>query len=199
VADAFRNGINHLWRVPRNERGGFPGSLLKNFAIIFGGGLGLVLASTCSGLATSTGHGLLFHGFWLLVNIVVLFSLFCGLINLSLPQHIKLKDIRSSALTAAIGLTLLQVFGALLMKRELKSLDAVYSTFATALGLLFWLYLQSQVLFYSVEIAAVHTQGLWPRSLSGNPLTKADKKALRHQPAEEKVRSDERITTSFRG
>lgn len=197
VAEAFQNGVNHLWRVPRTDRDGFPKSLLKSFVIVLGGGVGLILASTCNGFATSAGHTILFRLVWLFINIVVLFALFCWLLNLSLPHHIKLKDIRSSAFTAAIGLVLLQIFGTVLMKRELHNLDAVYSTFATALGLLFWLYLQSQVLFYSVEIAAVHTKRLWPRSLDGNPLTAADKKALTQQPAEERVRQDEHIRTKF--
>ncbi len=198
VADAFRNGVNHLWRVPRTERDGFPKSLLKSLTIIAGGGSGLIVASIFSGLAVGADHGILIKLLWLAVNIAILFLLFCWLLNLSLPQHITLKDVRSAALTAAIGLVTLQFFGTLLIARELKSLDAVYSTFATALGLLFWLYLQAQVLFYSVEVAAVHTKGLWPRSLTNDPLTPADKKALVSQPAEERVRADEDIKTNIK-
>ena len=66
------------------------------------------------------------------------------------------------------------MLGGYLLKRELKNLDALYSYFALALGLLFWIYIQVQVLFYSLEIAAVRSQNLWPRSLTNKKLTVAD-------------------------
>ena len=196
VADAFRNGVNHLWRVPLAKRDGFPKSLLKSLLIIIGGGIGLIVASVCAGLAATAGQGWDFRALSIFINIAILFMLFSWLLNISLPVHISLKDVRSGALTAAIGLVLLQTFGALLLKHELKSLDAVYSYFAIALGLLFWLYLQSQVIYYAVEISVVHTQALWPRSLSGNSL-EADKRALKRQVHEERAVDDEKIRTQF--
>jgi YihY family inner membrane protein len=195
VADVFRNGVNHLWRVPLTKRDGFPKSLIKNLIIIVGGGLGLILASAFSGLAAAAGQGLIFRLLSLLVNVAILFGLFSWLLNTALPQQVSFKDIRAGALTAAVGLVLLQSFGALLLTRELKSLDAVYSYFAIALGLLFWLYLQSQVVYYSVEVAAVHTQKLWPRSLTDDHLTKADKVALDYQAKEARALEREHVQT----
>jgi YihY family inner membrane protein len=195
VADVFRNGVNHLWRVPLTKRDGFPKSLIKNLMIIAGGGLGLILASVFSGLAAAAGQGLVFRLLSLLINVAILFGLFSWLLNTALPQQVSFKDIRSGALTAAIGLVLLQSFGALLLSRELKSLDAVYSYFAIALGLLFWLYLQAQVVYYSVEVAAVHTQKLWPRSLTDDQLTKADKVALDYQAKEARAIQREHVQT----
>jgi len=192
VADAFRNGVNHIWRIPVADRDGFPKSLLKSLAIITGGGVGLITASICSGLAASAGHGWDFRLLSLLINVGILFVLFSWLLNLSLPRHVALKDIRSGSLTAAIGLVLLQSVGAVLLKRELKSLSAEYSYFAIALGLLFWLYLQSQVIFYATEISVVHTLRLWPRSLTGSRLTDADKRALNHQVHEGRALGDQR-------
>jgi YihY family inner membrane protein len=195
VADVFRNGVNHLWRIPLTKRDGFPKSLIKNLMIIAGGGLGLILASVFSGLAAAAGQGLVFRLLSLLINVAILFGLFSWLLNTALPQQVSFKDIRSGALTAAIGLVLLQSFGALLLSRELKSLDAVYSYFAIALGLLFWLYLQAQVVYYSVEVAAVHTQKLWPRSLTDDQLTKADKVALDYQAKEARAIQREHVQT----
>lgn len=196
VADVFRNGVNHLWRIPLAKRDGFPKSMLKSLMIIVGGGMGLILASICTGFAAAAGHGWLFRLLSLLINIAILSGLFAWLLNVSLPQRLSFKDIRSGALTAAIGLVLLQTFGALLLKHELHSLDAVYSNFAIALGLLFWLYLQAQVLYYSVEISVVHSYRLWPRSLAGN-LTRADKQALARLAHEARVTDKEQIVTQF--
>ena len=131
-----------------------------------------------------------------LVNVAILGGLFSWLLTMSLTRRVPFKDLRSGALTAGIGLVLLQTFGALVLKNELKSLDAVYSNFAIALGLLFWLYLQAQVVLYSVEVSVVHTQRLWPRSLAGD-LTAADKRALARQAQEAKAIEDEHIHTQF--
>ena len=197
VADAFRNGVNHIWHVPITKRDGFPKSIIKSLTIVFGGGLGLIVAAVCTGLAAAAGHGPAFRLLSALVNIAILFGLFSWLLNTCLPQHVLFKDVRAGALTAAIGLVLLQTFGTLLLSRELKNLDAVYSYFALSLGLLFWLYLQAQVIYYSVVVAAVHTQKLWPRSLDANKLTAADKRAYALEAGEARVHPAEHIKTGF--
>jgi uncharacterized BrkB/YihY/UPF0761 family membrane protein len=146
-------------------------------AIIVVGGLGFIGASIAAGLTATAGHSPVFRLLSLVINLFILFWLFQFLLNLSLPRHVPLRETRSGALSAAIGLLILQAVGGYLLKRELKNLDALYSYFAVALGLLFWIYLQAQVLYYAVEIAAVHNQKLWPRSLSGSKLTDGDERA----------------------
>jgi membrane protein len=166
VADAFRRGVQHIWRVPESERLTFPKTVPHNFMIIAVGGLGFILASICTGLAASAGHGALFRLLPIVVNLFILFWLFTFLLNASLPRRVPFKDIKPGALSAAIGLVVLQTLGGYLLRHELKSLDALYSYFALALGLLFWIYLQAQIIYYSVTLAAVWAQRLGPRSLS---------------------------------
>ena len=204
VADAFRNGVNHIWRIPIAERDTFPKSLVKSLLLVFGSGVGLILASACTALTAGAGHGLIFKVLSILVNITVFFGLFSWLLNTTLPHRVRFKDVRAGALTAAVGLVLLQTFGAILLKNQLKNLDAVYSYFAVSLGLLFWLYLQAQVVYYSVEIASVRAFGLWPRSFDNDltventALTSADKKALKLHANEVKSDTKQRIETKFR-
>jgi YihY family inner membrane protein len=174
VADAFRRGINHVWGTPRNKLEGFPKTILKSLSVMLVGGLGLLGASIIAGVAAAAGHGFEFRALSLLLNLTVLFWLFLFLIKFSLPNHVSIKDIRIGAITAAIGLLILQTFGGYILTRELKNLDALYSYFALSLGLLFWIYLQAQVLYYSAQVAVVHSQKLWPRSLTG-AQTAADK------------------------
>ena len=195
VADAFRNGVNHLWRIPITARDGFPKSLVKSLTLITGSGIGLILASACTGLTAAAGHGPLFKALSVLVNMAAFFGLFSWLLNTSLPHRIPFRDVRSGALTAAIGLVLLQTFGAILLKNQLKNLDAVYSYFAVSLGLMFWLYLQAQVVYYSVEIAAVRSQRLWPRSLV-DYSTEADKRALKLQATEARSIEQDHVETT---
>jgi YihY family inner membrane protein len=165
VADAFRHGVQHLWGVPKHEADGFPKSLIKSLSLIIIGGLGFILASLAAGFTSAAGHGLAFHALTLLVNLFILFWLFSFLINTALPRHVTMKEIRLGAAVSAVGLVILQSLGGYIVTRELKGLDALYSYFAIALGLLFWIYLQAQILYYSVEIAVVNSRQLWPRSL----------------------------------
>jgi YihY family inner membrane protein len=170
VADVWRHGIQDVWGVPRRKREGFPRGLIKSLGIVVIGGLGFLLASVTATMAAAAGHGWGFRGLSIGVNLVILFLLFSFLLNISLPKHVKIKEIRVGAATAAIGLVVLQALGGYILSRELKSLDALYSYFAISLGLLFWIYLQAQMLYYAAEIAVVNSKKLWPRGFSDPPL-----------------------------
>lgn len=177
VADAFQRGVQHLWKIPHSQRNGFPKSTLKSISIIVVAGVGFVVASVSVALAAAAGHGWVFRLLSILINLAIWSGLFILLLNISLPRHIPFKETRAAALTAAIGLVILQILGGYLLARELKRLDALYSYFALSLGLLFWIYLQVQVLFYSLEIAAVRSHKLWPRGLTDQQPTDADRRA----------------------
>jgi membrane protein len=166
VADAFGKGVRQIWGIPRAEAPHFPKSILKSLSLVIIGGIGFIAASISAGLAASAGHELIFRALSILVNVVILFGLFAFLINASLPSHVKVRKIWVGAAAATAGLVILQLLGSYLISKELKNLDALYSYFAVALGLLFWLYLQVQVFYYAIEIAVVSSQKLWPQSLT---------------------------------
>ncbi|MDL2341573.1 MAG: YhjD/YihY/BrkB family envelope integrity protein [Patescibacteria group bacterium] len=197
VADAFRNGVNHIWQTPRAERVGFPLSILKNLAIIGVGGIGFLLASITSGIAAAAGQGFVFRALSIAINILILFWLFRLLLNLALPGHVPFRQTRSAAAAAAIGLVALQFAGNLVLTRQLKHLNAVYSIFALSLGLLFWIYLQAQTIYYAVEIASVRSLRLYPRGMQESDLTAADKRVMSRQARRERQIDSEIIDTRF--
>ena len=184
VADAFQKGVLHLWKIPPSQRDGFPKSTLKSLWIVLIGGIGFIIVSVSIALISAAGHGWAFSLLSILINLIISSGIFIALLNISLPSHVPFRETRAAALTAAIGLVALQVLGGFLLARQLKHLDALYSYFALALGLLFWIYLQVQVLFYALEVAAVHSHKLWPRSLSGKNLTDADHRAAKKSPVQ---------------
>jgi membrane protein len=198
VADAFQHGIHHIWHVPYEKRPGFPQATIKSIILVIIGGLGMFAASVSSSVAAAAGHGPLFYVLSAAVNLLVLFWVFVLILNLCLPKHVPLAELRSGAITAAVGLVILQTVGGYVLTQQLKNLNALYSNFAIPLGLLFWIYLQSQVVYYAIEIANVRSQKLWPRSLDGKRLTPADKVAYSGQAKKEKVVKPERISTSFK-
>lgn len=184
VADALKLGIQQIWGIPKAKRPGFPRSNLDSIKIIVIGGLGFLAAAISAGMVASVGRGLGFTVLATLLNFSILFLLFTFLINACLPNHVTIRQIRLGGITAAVGLVLLQSIGGYVLARELKNLDALYSYFALSLGLLFWIYLQAQILFYAVEVALVSDKKEWPRSLSGKNPTPSDLRATeRHKTA----------------
>jgi YihY family inner membrane protein len=167
VADVFQRGVRRIWGEKQSGPG-FPVGTLKSIGLVVVGGLGFVVASITAGLAAAAGHGWEFRSLAALVNLFILFWLFVFLLNASLPRHVTLKEIRVGAICAAVGLVILQLLGGIILRHELKSLDALYSTFAIPLGLLFWIYLQAQTLYYSAVIAVVSSKKQWPRGFSEN-------------------------------
>jgi len=174
VANSFINGVQDMWHISKKDRLTFPKSLYKSLGIVAVGGCGLLTASIIASLTSAAGHGWDFRLLSIVVDLILLASLFTFLLNFSLPRHVTLKEIRFGAIVGAVGLILLQLLGGYVLAHELKHLSALYSYFAVALGLLFWLYLQSQVIYYSIEISLVSSKGFWPRSLDASKPSAAD-------------------------
>jgi membrane protein len=180
VADVFRGGVNHVWQVPYARRTGFPGSLFKSLIIILVGGAGFLAAPIISGYAVGFGHHLwVLRVLALLLTLSILFCLFIFLTHTALAVSRPVRDLWVGALVAAIGLLILQSIGTYLITHQLKHLQDLYSTFAIVLGLLYWMYLQAQLVFYALEIDSVRRLGLWPRALNQARLTDADNEAYR--------------------
>src|SRR6185312_10206698 len=83
-----------------------------------------------------------------------------------------------SAALGATAVTLVLSFGPPLLARLVSNAGPVYGSFATVAGLFALLYLVSQALVYSAEVAAVRYARLWPRALDQNRPTPADVRAI---------------------
>lgn len=182
AADAFRKGVQQVWKVPESRRDAFPKSLFKSLALLLIGGAGFITASVLATLAAGAGHGLAFRALSVAVNAFILFWVFNFLLDFSLPKHLPLKETRVGAAVAVAGWVILQSLGGAVLAHELRNLDELYSYFAIALGLMFWLYLQAQILYYAMEIAYVHSHKLWPRSINGSLPTEIDKQLKTREP-----------------
>jgi membrane protein len=177
---AVQHALNHIWQVPRKQRAGFPKSLLINFKIMFVGGGGLLGAVVLSGLATNLGHSFLVKILSSVISIVVLFGVFTFIFYTGTDaKGTTYKDFILAAALSAVGFHALQLIGTYYIGHELSGLKSLYSTFAVVLGLLAWIYLQAQIMLYSLEAATVHSLKLWPRSMENDKLTDQDKLAYK--------------------
>ena len=165
VANAFSKGVQAIWGITEKQRDKFPKSFYKSVLLVIFGGLGLLVTSVITTLASEAGRGLDFRLLSIALNLLMLFWLFRLLLDLSLPAHIPLRETRIGAVASAIGLTIIQLLGGYILSHELHHLNALYSYFAVTLSILFWLYFQSQVLYLAIEIGLVSSKKLWPVDL----------------------------------
>lgn len=179
VANAFRNAINHIWHIPLAKRSGFPRAMLRNFSLIFGGGVGFITASAIAGWASTVGPGWPFRVLSVVLNVLVLYLVFMFIMRASLPLSVPPNKFRLGAAISALGLAALQQVGTLILASITPS--SYSALFATTLGLLAWIYLQAQVVMYATVIDTVRDKKLWPRSLSGEELTSPDERALQRR------------------
>jgi membrane protein len=200
IADAVRGALDHAWAVPRVKRTGFPLNVLRSVGLLLGAGLGLLMTAALTGLATAAlGHSIIFRAIPILINIGLLYLIFMYAFLIGTSRKFPRKDLRVGAITAAIGLLILQAAGITLIKHQLHSLQGLYGQFALVLAIIFWIYLQAQVFTYAIEVNVVHAFRLWPRSITQDPLTTADKKTLRLFVEKEALRPEpqEEINVTF--
>lgn len=177
VADAFRHAANNIWHVPMARRSGFPRSQIRSFCLIVGAGCGFIAAAIITGYAATSGSGMGARMLSIACNLVILYGVFVFIMRLSLPLSIPVKKFRFGAAFCAVGVTVLQQLGTILLAHHAKGLSSAYSAvLVSTLGLIAWIYLQSQVVMYAMVIDTVRDGNLWPRSLSGQKLTSVDKR-----------------------
>ncbi len=99
----------------------------------------------------------------LAVNVLMYWGGFAIIVRIPRDE----RAVWPGAVVGGAGWTVLQFTGALLVNHQLRHLSALYGTFATVLGLIWWIALGAMVTVYAAEFNVVLTRHLWPRSLRG--------------------------------
>ena len=160
-------------------------------------GLFLLVSTVVAGLVTIGHHGGLAVAGAVVTSLVVNVGLFVVAFRLLTPKQIPWRDMMPGAILGAVGWTLLQYLGGLLVEHSLRNTSQEYGAFALVLGLIAFLFLAAQVTLYAAEVNVVLARRLWPRSLVQPPLTVADKKVLSSIALEGKRRPEQFVTTGF--
>ncbi len=177
VADAIRHSLDRIWQIPRSKRRGFPYNTVSSIVIILLGGVGLIMSEILSGYAASLGKSTSFRVAASLVSASVLFVILLAIFRLGISQKVALRPMILSAAIAAVGTQILHGLGGYIITHQLQHLNSLYGVFALVLGIIFWIYLQAQIILYALEIGSVQSFKLWPRSLTGRSMTDADSHA----------------------
>jgi membrane protein len=180
VARAIQNALNTIWAVPYDRRPGFPWNMLRAAGLILTIGLGLIVTSLLSGIASAAGHligGVGAHIGTVLGSLLVNVGVFWLGFRLATAREVTWRELFPGALASAVVWQVLQLAAAYFLVRRLAHATLLYGVFGTVLGLLAWLYFQAQVTLYAVEATMVRARKLWPRSLAPPPFTPQDRRA----------------------
>jgi len=191
LANAAQDALNRVWAVPFSRRPDFPFSWLRSYGIIAVLGVGVLATTVLSAIGTWAGDTVFGAGLRiaiLVLSFVVNIGLFWLAFRLATAREVSWRDLKIGALVAAAVWQGLQAVGGYVVAHQLRHASSLYGVFGLVLGLLAWLYLQSRLTLYAVEIDVVRARRLWPRTIFPPPLTPEDKEAYRsYAEAEERV------------
>ena len=171
--------LNHVAAVPRRLRSGFVSRYVRVFVML----ATLLLGALAVGALTVAVTVLpdlpgAERVLAVLGSAVVIFAVLLFGARLLLARPAPVRALWPAAVLGAVAVTLALNLGAPLLARLVSKAGPVYGSFATVAGMFGLLYLVSQALVYSAEVAAVRQAGLWPRGLDVNRPTAADARAL---------------------
>lgn len=166
LAEMLQETFNNLWHVTKENRPGLVGNYARNFSMMLAVGLGMIIGSAISfGLSSLIHLGIPGIVFINAVNLLITFGLILAVFRLGTSTSIGTKNLVLGAMIAAVGLIIVQRIGGFVMSEQLPKLEGSYGTFAVTLGMLFWIYLQAQILLYAIVATVVRTKKAWPRKL----------------------------------
>jgi membrane protein len=171
--------LNHVAAVPRSVRAGFFPRYVRVFvmlAVLLLGALAVgALTVTVTALPHLAGAE---RALALLGSALIIFGVLLLAARLLLCRPAPFRALWPAAALGAVTVTLVLNLGPVLLARLVSKAGAVYGSFATVAGMFALLYLVSQALVYSAEVAAVWYAHLWPRALDVNRPTPADIRAM---------------------
>ncbi len=209
VAQAGQNAMNVVWAVPRNNRPNPLKSRLRSALSLATLGVGALLTTTLSGLATGAHPfgamphwGALTRLVGVAVSLVLNLALFLAAFRLLTDRAVSIRDILPGATLAAVGWQILQAVGTYYLAHKLEGASEVYGLFGIVLGLIAWIHLESLLVVLAAELNAVLRQRLWPRALltpftDNVELTSADKHAYTSYAQAQRNKGFETIDVGF--
>lgn len=159
---ALRDGIREIFGAPGSP-GNFITDKVRDVGVLFILGIGLALSAGVTIMASSAARWLagligLGNQDWLLtaVGLVVGLLLDTGLVLLMLRVlsgvDVPWRGLRNGAIFGGVGITLLKLFGATLIKGTMS--NPLFASIALVVGLLLWLQFMSRVVLISAAWAA---------------------------------------------
>jgi YihY family inner membrane protein len=207
VAVAIQNALNQVWGVPVNKRPDPVRSRFRALRLIALFGLGVLLTTALSGLATGAGsYGAGLDTGVRIVALLVSIAANCMLVLLAfraLPaRRVTFREALPGAILVALAWQVLLSLGAVFVRTGLMGSSQVYGLFGIVLGLMAWIYLQAVIVVLAAELNVVLAERLWPRALltpfvEDVDLTQADRRSYTSYTSAQQYKDSQSITVEF--
>lgn len=190
--------LNQLQAVPYRDRFTFVPKYLRAFAallvILFGVVLlGLVIVGSSAVNGGIVGTGLMVMGAWVVLSVMLLVS-----VALLSVRRNTWRGAWPAAILGGAVLAVVILVGGVALSTFVARSGAVYGSFAVVVGIFSLLYLVSQALVFSGEVAVVRRRHLWPRALMAMNPTEADQRALALRVGIEQRSEADQVVVSVR-
>jgi YihY family inner membrane protein len=199
ITNAAQTALNTIWHVPIKHRPNFLFARLRGLGMLAILGTMIIVSTVAAGFVGAASHGALAVVAGIVVALALNLATFLLAFKLLTAADVKWRDLLPGAITAAVLWQLLQLLGGYYVEHLLKRTSPLYGVFALVLGLLAWLYLGAQLTIFAAEINVVRARRLWPRSLFGEPLLDADRRALTSSAETEERVHEENVEVDFDG
>lgn len=166
LAVILQDTFNNLWHIDKAQRPGMVGDTLRAFGMMAAVGVGITVGTALSySLGSILDIGILGTVLINALNLCVTFGLFLVVFRLGTSSRVSLGKLVIGAAIACVGTLLVQRLGGMIMADQLPKLEGSYGSFAVALGMLFWIYLQAQIILYAIVATVVRFEKAWPKKL----------------------------------
>ena len=199
ITNAAQTAFNRIWHVPFKHRPNFIFARLRGLGMLAILGTMAIVSTLAAGYVGASSHGVLPVMAGTMVALVFNLATFLLGFKLLTATELSWRDLLPGAITAAVFWQLLQLLGGFYVEHLLKRTTPLYGVFALVLGLLAWLYLGAQMTIFAAEVNVVRARRLWPRSLFGEPLVEADRRALSESAETEERVHEENVEVDFDG
>jgi YihY family inner membrane protein len=177
-----QQAFDEVWEIPRSDRPGLVEQVRRSLFALGTIGFGLVVATIMSGYVTGRDTGVDLGWYGRLGGYLITFALDVGLFVIAFRmltrRDVTFREVLPGALLAGGAFFVLQLISSLIISRYLGKAQGTYGSFATVITILFWFYLQAQIMLLGAQLNVVLTERLYPRRLVGGPETDADHRAL---------------------
>jgi membrane protein len=197
VVAAAQRAMDDIWDVPRADRPGVLGRIVRAFLLLFVFAASIVLSTFLAGTGTEGWGSVLLRGISLVGLVLMSVAVFAFAFRVLTVASIAWRQVLPGALVGAIGWTALLLVGQWVVERQIARASAVYGIFATVIGLLAWIYLAAQLFLLAGEVNVVAARRLWPRSVASSPLAAQDREVLAGQAEEQRALPEERVDVTF--
>ncbi len=154
-----------VWDIDRDDLPDFWHWIPRAAGFLAVLGVGFIVGGALAGLGAFGRLGSFSSWIGLALSLVVNVLMYWGAFAIVVRIPRQERAVWPGAVIGGVGWTLLQFAGAQLVNHQLRHLSNLYGTFATILGLIWWIALGAMITVYAAESNVVLTRHLWPRSI----------------------------------